>query len=133
MVSRSGGGVILQQRSKKDDWHPGRWTLSCTGHVRKGESYAEAASRELMEEIGIRADLLLVDKYLLPAMRENGLTEREWVSLYAATSDAEPRIDPQEVEGVKEFAPRELKRMIGSGDLTPDSVILLGGFMRSRG
>ena len=132
VVSRSTGRVVLQQRSKKDAWHPGKWTLSCTGHVRKGESYAEAAARELMEEIGISADLTLLDRYLLPTMRENGLTEREWVALFAATSDAAVRIDPVELEGVKEFTPSGLKKMLSGGGLTPDSVILLAEFMRGR-
>jgi isopentenyl-diphosphate delta-isomerase len=132
VVTRSTGRVVLQQRSKRDAWHPGKWTLSCTGHVRKGESYAEAAARELMEEIGIGADLTLMGRYLLPAMRGNGLTEREWVALFAATSDATIRIDPAELEGVKEFTPSGLKRMLSGDDLTPDSVMLLAEFMRRR-
>ena len=132
LVSRSDGRVILQQRSKDDSWHPGRWTLSCTGHVRKGEPYREAAVRELREEIGVSADLSLVGKYLLPPMRDGGLIEHEWVALFSATSDARVKVDPVELEGVKEFARPELRKMMSGGSLTPDAVTLLTRLMRRR-
>ena len=132
IVTRRDGRVILQQRSRRDAWHPGRWTLSCTGHVRKGESYEVAASRELEEEIGIKAGLAPVKRYLLPPMRDNGMTEREWVALFAATSDAVVRIDPVELEGVKEFTEEELGEILDGGALTPDAVILLTEYLRTR-
>ena len=47
LVIRRDGRFVLQQRSKSDLWQPGLWTLSCTGHVKGGETYASAASREL--------------------------------------------------------------------------------------
>ncbi|MDG7011154.1 MAG: NUDIX domain-containing protein [Nitrososphaerota archaeon] len=131
VVSRPDGKVLLQLRSKKDLWHPGRWTLSCTGHVRKGESYEEAASRELEEEIGIRAALSPVKKYLMPPIRDEGMTEREWVALFSAVSDAEAMADPVELDGVKGFTPQELRVMLDGGRLTPDAVFLLTEFLRA--
>ena len=133
VVARPDGRIILQQRSKRDPWHPGRWDLSCTGHVRRGESYEEAASRELAEELGIRADLSLVNRLLLPPMREHGMIEREWVSLFAAASGAQVKIDPVELEGVKEITPSELRTMLDGEELTPDAVILLKEYLRGRG
>lgn len=130
VVSRPDGRVVLQQRSRRDAWHPGRWTLSCTGHVRKGESYHAAAARELEEEIGIRAELSFLKKCLLPAMKEGTMTEREWVSLFAATSNSPVKIDPVELEGVKEYTLQGLRKVLAGDSLTPDAVILLTEFMR---
>ena len=129
LVVRNGGGLLLQQRSKRDQWHPGLWTLSSTGHVRKGESYDDAAARELREELGIEAKPAPLMKYLLPPIRWRGLTEHEWVALYEARTDIPAIIDPVEVEGVREVDERELRQMMDSGDLTPDSVMLLREYL----
>jgi len=45
--------IILQKRSdtKKND--PGKLTTTVSGHVASGQSYAEAATRETVEESGI--------------------------------------------------------------------------------
>lgn len=133
MVSRTDGKVVLQQRSKRDHWHPGMWTLSCTGHVKKGERYADAASRELGEEIGVKADLKLVEKYHVPAMKENGMAEDEWVALFSAKSDAKLMIDPVELEGAREVTLRELRSMLEGDSLTPDSVFLIRKYLRHQG
>lgn len=132
MVSRTDGRLVLQQRSKEDRWHPGMWTLSCTGHVKKGEPYVGAARRELGEEIGIRAELALVGKFLIPPMKENGLTEHEWVALFSAVSDDPLRIDPVELEGTEELTLPEVKELLRGTALTPDSVVLLTEYMRRR-
>jgi isopentenyl-diphosphate Delta-isomerase len=131
VITRPDGKVVLQQRSRRDSWNPGRWTLSCTGHVKKGESYTKAAVRELGEELGIEAELTLVKKYLLPPMTYGGLTEREWVSLFSGTSSSAVKIDPVELEGVKEFSVLELREVVDGDTLTPDAVILLSDFLRS--
>jgi isopentenyldiphosphate isomerase len=130
VLTRTDGKVVLQQRSKNDSWHPGRWTLSCTGHVKKGEPYEEAAGRELGEELGIATELTLVKKYLLPPMKDKGMTEYEWVTLFSGASDSEIRADPVELEGVKDFARPQLRKMIEGDLLTPDAVILLTEFLR---
>jgi 16S rRNA (adenine1518-N6/adenine1519-N6)-dimethyltransferase len=47
------GNVLLQKRSNSKDSHPGWWDISVGGHVDKGESYEEAVTRELREELGL--------------------------------------------------------------------------------
>ncbi|MDG6920261.1 MAG: NUDIX domain-containing protein [Nitrososphaerota archaeon] len=130
VVSRPDGRVLLQRRSLKDPWQPGMWTLSCTGHVKKGESYRDAAVRELAEELGLRSSLEGIGRYLIPPIREGALVEREWVSLFAASSDASARIDLAEVETVAEFDREELNAMMESGELTPDAAMLLHEYLR---
>ena len=132
VVSRSDGKVILQQRSRKDLWQPGMWTLSCTGHVKKGESYEDAAARELAEELGLRSSLATLGNYLLPPIREGDLTEREWVALFAASTDAPVNVDPVELESVEGFDGPGLKAMAEGGGLTPDASLLLDEYLRLR-
>lgn len=133
LVVRSSGKFLLQRRSFKDKWHPGLRTISSTGHVRKGESYGGAAARELREELGFEAKLDRLGKYLLPPLSSEGLTEREWVTFYQARSDSPCRIDPVELDSVEEVDERGLRRMLAGGSVTPDAVILLTGYLKSRG
>lgn len=43
--------IFLQKRSAAKDIFPNRWTESAGGHVDEGETYEQAAHRELEEEI----------------------------------------------------------------------------------
>ena len=128
-VVRSNGGFLLQQRSLKDRWHAGLWTISSTGHVKAGEGYEAAASRELKEELGMEGRLEFVRKYMMPPFIDRELTEHEWVSLYLCRTDAPCVIDPVEVEGVKEVTRRELISMVAEGPLTPDAKMILADYL----
>ncbi|MCB1233734.1 MAG: ribosomal RNA small subunit methyltransferase A [Verrucomicrobiae bacterium] len=48
------GELYLQKRSHLKDSHPGRWDSSASGHLDTGERYADAAHRELKEELMVR-------------------------------------------------------------------------------
>jgi isopentenyldiphosphate isomerase len=130
LVVRSSGKFLLQQRSKKDRWQPGLWTLSSTGHVKAGETYDRAAARELEEELGIRSGLSRLGKYLLPPISGWGLTEHEWVTLYTGKSDSPVAIDPIELERADEVDEARAKAMIGEGALTADAAFLLNEYFR---
>jgi isopentenyl-diphosphate delta-isomerase type 1 len=132
LVVRSDGRFLLQQRSRRDLWHPGLWTLSCTGHVREGETYAAAAVRELSEELGMTAELRRLKKYLMAPMSSGGLTEREWVTLYTTETDSPCVVDPVELEGVAEFDEAHLKEKMKGGSMTPDAVALLDDYLLAR-
>ncbi len=130
LVVRSDGSIVLQQRSKRDLWHPGLWTISSTGHVKRGESYESAASRELLEELGINAGLRLFKKYRLPPISSGKLTEREWVTLFTCRTDSRCKVDPVELEGVKEVAEGELRRLVDGGPVTPDAKLILADYLK---
>jgi isopentenyldiphosphate isomerase len=51
-----GGRLWLQKRASTKDASPGMWDLSATGHVDPGETYEQAARRELREELAIDAE-----------------------------------------------------------------------------
>lgn len=129
LVRRRRGTIVLQQRSKRDSWDPGLWTISSTGHVRSGESYEDAAGRELTEELGIGGELHLVRKYLLPPYSSGGQTEHEWVALFTCVTDDPCRIDPVEVEAVREVTEEDLLAMLADGPLTRDAKAILADYL----
>jgi isopentenyldiphosphate isomerase len=129
LVLRADGRILLQRRSRRDLWHPGRWTLSSTGHVKSGESYPHAARRELFEELGIRSRIKPLCKLLLPKTRSGGLTEWEHVALFLSVTDTPVRIDHEEVEEVRAVSNSELLSIMGGRRLTPDAKALLKRFI----
>lgn len=57
LVFNAKNQVFLQKRSMKKDLNRGLWDTSAAGHVDSGESYISCAPRELLEELGVSADL----------------------------------------------------------------------------
>jgi isopentenyl-diphosphate Delta-isomerase len=47
------GEVLMTRRAASLVASPNKWNESCSGHVDEGESYEEAALRELHEEVGV--------------------------------------------------------------------------------
>lgn len=125
LVVRSDGKFVLQRRSRHDRWDPGLWTVSSTGHVKKGESYEMAAKRELFEELGLKARIERAKKYLIPPISVGALTEYEWVTLYTCHTDSPCRIDPVELEGVAEMNAPVLRRKMKGKTVTPDARLIL--------
>jgi isopentenyl-diphosphate Delta-isomerase len=97
-VRRSNGDIFLQQRSKKDDWLPGFWTASCTGHVKSGEDAGAGAARELKEELGIKCFPRFILKFIVPRIRYLDKNERELNYVFEAISDEPIAIDKAEIE-----------------------------------
>ncbi|HSW74438.1 MAG TPA: NUDIX domain-containing protein [Candidatus Saccharimonadales bacterium] len=48
------GRLLVQKRSLQKGLFPGRWDNSAAGHVDAGETYEQAALRELHEELGLK-------------------------------------------------------------------------------
>ena len=50
--------IYWQKRSESKSFLPGFYCTSAGGHVQSGESYFEAATRELKEEIGLEVSII---------------------------------------------------------------------------
>jgi isopentenyldiphosphate isomerase len=82
-IVRRGGGdeveVVLQKRADDKDVWPGRFDASAAGHVRYGETTAEAA-REIEEELGLHVDVAELEplmRHRQEHVHESGLVDRE--------------------------------------------------------
>lgn len=56
LVFDDGGRLLVQQRSPEKLNQPGTWDIAAGGSALRGESSAQAAARELHEELGLTAD-----------------------------------------------------------------------------
>jgi len=92
LVFAPGGRLWLQRRGPDKDTYPGMWTSSASGHVDPGESYDQAARRELGEELGLELELAYLGKVdACPA------TQGEFSGVFRAETAQEPVPDPEEI------------------------------------
>ena len=99
LLFNSGGELLLQKRSIWKDRNPGRWDSSAAGHVDSGETYLEAARRELGEELGIEAPALERIGKLTPCEK----TGQEFIEVFRGVHDGPFVPAPLELETVAFF------------------------------
>ncbi len=103
------GAIYVQRRSADKDRHPLTLDSSAAGHVDPGESYRVAATRELLEELGVTG--ALTEQLKIAA---STLTDNEHVVLYTIVSSVEPRPNPEEILSGEFVAADELTRRMES-------------------
>lgn len=65
------GELLLQKRSMLKDLNPGKYTISVGGHVTKGQTYKQAAVREMEEELGIKIPIKFAKKFFVENYQES--------------------------------------------------------------
>ena len=129
IVQRSNGSLVLQKRSMAKDIQPGRWDTSVGGHVDRGEAVEHAAHRELAEELGIHdATLAFLYQYEWSSPRET-----ELVTTYHLTYDGPVVPHPDEIDGVRDWAPEQIASAVGTGTFTPNFETEFSRFSRHVG
>lgn len=91
-IFNSNGDVLFQYRSSKEDSFPNTWDQSAGGHVKVGETFEEAALRELREEVGISGVSLYFVKYFDTPKRKN--------AVFMGKYDGKIKLQLEEVEKV---------------------------------
>ncbi|MGB9602795.1 MAG: NUDIX hydrolase [Verrucomicrobiia bacterium] len=121
LIFNSSGEVFLQKRSMKKDRSPGVWDSSASGHVDRGETYDDAAMRELKEELGITGKIELKKRLKLNASPE---TDNEFVWVYTGLYEGEFNLNKDEISYGKWFHPKQIEEhLISSPHQFSDSFI----------
>ena len=87
------GELFLQKRSPWKDLNPSLWDSSTAGHVDAGETYHQAALRELQEELGVSAPLKKIGK-----LESSPATSWEFVEIFSGHHDGPFHLARMEVE-----------------------------------
>jgi isopentenyl-diphosphate delta-isomerase type 1 len=111
---RGDGDVLVQWRSAEKKNFPSCYECSASGHVTFGETYEQAAKRELQEETGVSARVEYLGKYT-----HDHPPEHEMIAVFCARSDAAIKLDRSETESAKFYAPGKLDEIISSGRAAP--------------
>jgi 8-oxo-dGTP pyrophosphatase MutT (NUDIX family) len=121
LVRDGEGCVLIHRRSDAKDLWPGWWDIAVGGVVAAGESYDEAARRELFEEAGIAAEPVLVS---------SGAYDDTDVSLiarcYEVRHDGAVEARDGEVAEFRWVTTAELRDLVSRERFLPDSLALLG-------
>jgi isopentenyl-diphosphate delta-isomerase len=113
------GRVLLHRRAAGKYHSGGLWTNTCCSHPRPGEPASDAATRRLVEEMGISCPLTFVFSMNYRAEVSNGLVEDEIVHVFGGRFDGTPIPDPLEVS---DWAGNRLAKSSGTSTRGPTSI-----------
>jgi 8-oxo-dGTP pyrophosphatase MutT (NUDIX family) len=116
VVRDQAGRVLVHRRADHKDVWPGRWDVCVGGVVASGESYDEAAARELAEEIGVVATPRPVGQGVFEDDAVRTITR-----LYEVVADGPFRFPDGEVAEARLVDPAELRSLLASHAFVPDS------------
>ncbi|MEU4356286.1 NUDIX hydrolase [Streptomyces virginiae] len=110
------GRILVHRRSEDVDRFPGHYEVGLGGAVAPGESYEEAASRELAEELDVRAPVRIIVKFL----NRSGLSPH-WLAVHEAVLSNNLCPDPDEVMWHCLLSESELLKSMRENLFTPDT------------
>jgi isopentenyldiphosphate isomerase len=120
-VLGSDGRLLVHRRADSKDVWPGMWDLAAGGVVAAGESYDEAAARELAEELGVHG------VELVPLAE--GRFRDESVALigrgYRCTHDGPFTFTDGEIAEVRWVDRAALEQLMAVERFVPDNIALL--------
>jgi isopentenyldiphosphate isomerase len=121
LVQDTAGRVLVHRRSDQKDLWPGWWDLAVGGVVAAGESWDDAARRELAEELGVEG--------AEPQPAGEGAYEDREVRLvarvYRLVYDGPFHFADGEVVEARFVTADELRRLVITEQFLPDSVALV--------
>lgn len=104
------GELLIQKRADHLESMPGRWDSSASGHVDAGESYDEAAKRELKEETGLKdAELEPKGEFYSSEIDEPDKIKKRFTKIYTGHYDGEISADGEDVSEMRWVDPNELE------------------------
>ena len=112
--------MLLQMRNHESKFCPFHWCTAAAGHVKSGETYEQAATRELEEETHIVAGPVYLHKDIYEL--ENGL--KKSLASFRANYDGE--LTPgDKVEKLQFFGMAQIQSMINKGEKFHSELLFL--------
>ncbi len=106
----SKGEVLMQKRGPHIFSNPDKWDQSAAGHVDHGETYEEAAYRELKEEVGVEGVPLTEIGYYYKEETDEARGKKRFNRVYRGVYDGEVHPDLDEVSEVRWIPAEELEK-----------------------
>ncbi|MBS7634353.1 NUDIX domain-containing protein [Candidatus Bathyarchaeota archaeon] len=127
VVINSKGEIFLQKHSMRKELYPGYYACSATEHVKYGESYEEAAKREMREELGIEAPLKEICKFKCFSEEE-----REISVLYLCKHNGQIEPNAQEISEGEFLSTEDVREILRNGGrkIAYGSIIALREFLK---
>jgi isopentenyl-diphosphate delta-isomerase len=113
-LKRGNGEILIQHRSPSKRIFPDRYDCSAAFHVTFGETYEQAAVRELSEETGVSAPVRWVGKFT-----HHDPPEHQIVAVFTSESDSPIELDPAESTGFEFRTKAEVDGIVRDGRVTP--------------
>ncbi|WP_420713091.1 MULTISPECIES: NUDIX domain-containing protein [unclassified Streptomyces] len=110
------GRILVHRRSERLSRFPGHYEVVVGGAVAVGESYEQAAARELAEELGIH----VLPRLLFTFLNRAGLSPH-WLGVHEAEVPDTVAADPDEVAWHGRLTEPELRSALLEWRFTPDS------------
>lgn len=107
IVRDRGGRIFLARRARSKAIFAGAWDWPCSFHVSWGESYEEAAARELVEETGLRGELRELGTVVVDEDPDHLI-----VRAYLLVHDGPLQLDPAEAESGSFLEPEQIERIL---------------------
>ncbi|MEV0218807.1 NUDIX domain-containing protein [Streptomyces sp. NPDC050704] len=110
------GRVLVHRRPEDTSRFPGQYNWLLGGAAEVGESYEEAAARELAEELGVRATVRFVFKYLC-----RGAISPYWMAVHEAVIAGDVTPDPSEIAWHDWLPETDFRQALWQWPFVPDS------------
>lgn len=95
------GRLLLQQRSRRKLLWPGGWDVSFTSHVYPGETYAQAAARKGVQELGATFPPLKDVHSFVYFAPQGGHAENEFCRLLVGEFNGKVVPNPDEISALR--------------------------------
>ncbi|MFC3573097.1 NUDIX hydrolase [Streptomyces yaanensis] len=118
------GRILVHRRQRHLSRFPGQYNWLIGGAADVGESYEQAAARELAEELGVRAPVRFLFKFLC-----HGVISPYWLGVHEAVITEDIAPDPSEIAWHGWVAEREMRDALRRWPFVPDGVEALERYL----
>ncbi|MEU4796703.1 NUDIX domain-containing protein [Streptomyces sp. NPDC023327] len=120
------GRVLVHRRSMAMPWCAGLYTALVGGAVKVGEGYAEAAAREVLEELGTHAEVRPLFKFIC-----QGAEFPYWFGIHETVLTAEITPDTHEIAWFDWLTLTEYRQSAKRWPFIPDTETAFNHYLRS--